>query len=186
MNYNAVISVEDITDESGAYEEPVSIEEFKDYARIDGFVDVDDSPSTEFDFDDKLISEIIKASREVFEENCGLSLIRKTLQAVLVNLCGRIEIPYGPVLSVTSLVNCEGDAITDYRTTGNTWKFLVSPCQKDLTITYEAGYDEIPKAMKLDLLRLALYMYENRGEDATISGFASQLTSKWSRKTFIF
>ena len=140
MNYNAVISVEDVTDESGVYEEPVSIEEFKDYARIDGFIDVDDSTSTDT-FDDRLISEMIKAARETFEENCGLSLIRKTLEAVIVNLCGRIEIPYGPVVSVTTLLDSEGEAITDYTLTGNTWKFLVDPCYKDMTITYEAGYE---------------------------------------------
>jgi hypothetical protein len=185
MNYNAVISVEDVTDDSGVITEPVSLTEVKNYMRLDGFVD-DGESTFDDDFDDSLLEIMIPAARQYFEESCGLSLIRKTFEAVLVNLCGRIEIPYGPIVSVTTLLDSEGVEITDYVTTGNMWKNLISPCYKDMTITYEAGYETIPPAMKLDLLRLIVYMYENRGEDSNIKEFSSQLTSKWSRKTVIF
>src|SRR5438477_3009711 len=40
MNYNAVISVRDVTNDSGAVTEPVSLVEFKNYMRLSGFEDV--------------------------------------------------------------------------------------------------------------------------------------------------
>jgi uncharacterized phiE125 gp8 family phage protein len=190
MNYNAVISVEDITDESGVYEEPVSLDEMKDYLRLEGFIDLDESTTDDlsnFDFDDLLITELITAARGLFEETAGISMRRKTLEAVITNLCGMIEIPYGPIVSITSLIDYEGNEITsdNYRTVGNTWKKLVYPCNKHMAITYEAGYVDLPKAMKIDLMRLVSYMYEHRGDDSAIQSFSSQLISKYSRNAWI-
>lgn len=187
MNYNATISIEDVSDESGEITEPVTLQEVKDYLRLDGYTDVHDSTSddlSEFDFDDDLITEMITACRELMEQKSGLSIVSHTWEAVITNLCGMIEIPYGPVISVTELLNCEGDEITsdNYRIVGNKWKHLAYPCSSNMTITYTAGYTVLPKAIKLDLLRLVAYMYENRGEE-TIPAFASQLVKSYSRKT---
>lgn len=186
MNYNAIISVEDVSDESGVITEPVTLQEVKDYLRLDGYVDAEDSTSddlSEFDFDDDLIEEMITACRQLMEQKSGLSLVNHTWEAVITNLCGMIEIPYGPVISITSLLDCEGTEIESeyYKIIGNKWKYLAYPCNDNMTITYEAGYSELPKAIKLDLLRLVAYMYENRG-DMTVEGFASQLARAYSRK----
>ena len=191
MNYNAVISVEDITDEStGDFEEPVSIEEVKDYLRLEGFIDIDESTAddlSDFDFDNRLLAEIIKASRQMIEETAGISILPKTLEAVITNGCGMIEIPFGPVREVTELLDCEGTEIEsdNYRVVGNKWKNLQWPCYKNMKITYETGYEKLPMGLKLDVMRLAAYMYENRGDDPTIQKFASQISSKYSRNTGI-
>lgn len=188
-NYNAVVSVQDVTDESDIGNEPVTLQEVKDYLRLEGFVDVDASTADDlsnFNFDDDLIEDIIiPGSRQLIEEKAGISLIPKTLEAVLTNLCGMIEIPFGPVRSVTSLFDSETTEIVsdNYTIVGNHWKYLKNPCYKHLVITYEAGYVTLPAALKLDLLRLCAYMYENRGDDASIQSFASQIASKYSRNT---
>jgi hypothetical protein len=70
-----------------------------------------------------------------------------------------------------------------YTIVGNKWKYLKDPCYKHLTITYEAGYVTLPVALKLDLLRLCAYMYENRGDDPAIEKFSSQIAGKYSRNT---
>lgn len=187
MNYNAIISAEDITDESGAFEEPVSIDEMKDYLRLEGFVDTDESPSTElssFNFDDRLIADMIKGARQLFEEAGGMTLIPKTWSVVLTNLCGMQELPYGPVISITSVKDSDGVDL-DYTITGSKRVYLKTPLQAEMTIVYEAGYDEIPKAIKIDIMRLVTYTYENRGDDAAIQKFGSQLAKKYSRRSFI-
>ena len=190
MNYNAIISHDDITDESGVFEEPVSIDELKDYLRLEGYVDNDESTSdelSEFDFDDPLIADVLKASRQLIEEKAGITIVPKTIEAVITNLCGMIEIPYGPVISITSLLNCEGEAIesTSYKIIGNKWKYLAYPCYSNMTITYEAGWEVLPTSIKLDIMRLAAYLYENRGDDQGAAKFASQLVRTYSRKTAI-
>lgn len=189
MNYNAVISIEDISNESGEITEPITVQEVKDYLRLEGFTDTDESTSeslSDFDFDDTLISEAITAVREMFELKCSLSLIPKTLQVVLTNLKGMIELPRGPISSVTGIVNSDGDAIdTDnIKTIGDQWKFLACPTYENMTVTYEAGYTTVPKGIKLDLLRAAAYYYMNRGAEV-IQPFVSQLAKKYSRNTWL-
>jgi uncharacterized phiE125 gp8 family phage protein len=188
MNYNAIISVSDVSDESGVITEPVTLQEMKDYMRTGGFVDVDESTSDNISggtFDDDLITEMITACRQLMEEKAGISIVSHTWEAVITNLCGMQEIPYGPVISITSLFDDEETEITsdNYKIVGNKWKYIKSPCYKNMVLTYTAGWDVLPKSIKLDLMRLVAYMYENRGEDQSIAKFASQLVKSYSRKT---
>jgi len=188
LNYNAVISAVNLSSESGEIALIVPLTQMKDYLRLQGFVDSDSSPSTDladFDFDDNLIAEMILGAAELIEEAAGISLTVRTMEAVITNMCGMIEIPYGPVISVTSLKDSNDAAITTYSVVGNLWKFLRSPCQKNMTIVYEAGYTDLPKGIKLDIMRLVAYMYENRGDDPAINKFCFQLVSKYSRNTAI-
>jgi hypothetical protein len=93
-----------------------------------------------------------------------------------------IEIPYGPVISVTSVLNSEGDAI-DYTVTGNLWKYLVSPCYNRMVITYEAGYNDIPKGIIADIRELVHAMYINQEAPGSIDidAVCFQMVSKYSR-----
>ena len=261
MNYNAVISVHDISDDSGAVVEPVSLSEFKNYLRTEGFMDgssiIPSNPITvtlaqgattvqdnrlisavilmlarsgtvygqdtvagnktfsfnsatgtitfqqvggsggepiditygasngsgvfNFTGDDALMNDLLVGSRQLIEQIGGISIVPHTWEAVITNLCGMIEIPRGPNAVIWSLKDCYGNAITDYTVIGNFWKYLKSPCYPEMTLIYQAGYVFLPKPIKTDILRLATYMYENRGEDPKIEGFAFQLTSKYSR-----
>jgi len=190
MNYNAVISSLDITDESGSFEEPVSIEEMKDYLRLEGYVDFDESTSdnlSDFTGDDALLADLIRGARELIEEKAGITIVAKTWETVLTNQCGMIEIPYGPVLDIISLTDCDGNDIasTSYAVVGNKWKYLKYPCQKNMTITYTAGFDKLPVAIKIDIMRIAAYLYEYRGDEEGAGKMAYKLSSKYSRNTVI-
>lgn len=186
MDYNAVTDIS----ESSLGAEPVTTTEVKNFLRLEGFTDTNASTSeslSDFDFDDTLIGETITAARETFEKLCGVSIVTKTIVATLTNLKGRIEIPYGPVNSITSLYNSEGSEITsdNYTITGTKFKTLVSPLYEDMVLTYTAGFSDVPKALKTDILRLAGYMYLNRGNDTSVGLFASQLAKNHSRRTWL-
>jgi hypothetical protein len=188
VRYNAILSIKDTT--SGSVTYPVTKQEVKDYLRLEGFVDVDDSTSeslSDFDFDDTLIDETIIAVCEMFEQKCGFHVRPKTLAVVLTNLKGRIELP-GPVGSAAiTAVNEDGDAIDAdlIEVVGNTWKFLKSPCYQDMVVSYSAGYGQtgcpsLPKAIKHDIIRAAAFYYMNRG-DKQSHQFISTLAKKYSR-----
>ncbi len=187
---NDILSKTDVTDESGDFEEPVSIDEMKDYLRLEGYVDDDESTSddlSDFDFDDRLIADLIRTSREQMERISNSTIVAKTWEVVLTNLCGMQELPMGPVGTIISLYDDNGDEVTsdNYTIVGNNRKFLKSPCQANMTITYEAGYTVVPKSLKIDIMRLTAYLYENRGDDAGIQKFASQLALKYAREGWI-
>lgn len=185
-NYNSVISVKNITAESGDIAVLVSLTKMKDYLRLQGFVDTDGSPSTDlgdFDFDDNLLRDMITGAAELIEEKAGISLTPRTLHAVVNNLCGWIEIPFGPVNSITSVKDVNGNTLV-YTTSGNFWMNLKTPLLKEIVIIYEAGYHDIPKGIIIDIMRLVAFMYENRGGN-DVDDFAYNLVSKYSRNTGI-
>jgi uncharacterized phiE125 gp8 family phage protein len=189
MTYNEIYSIRDVTDESGDFEEPVAIDEMKDYLRIEGYVDDDESTADDlsnFDFDDTLIADLIKASREQIERISASTIVPKTLEAVINNF-RMIELPRGPIGDIVSLYDKDGVEITssNYTIVGTDRKFLKSPTQCELTITYEAGYSDLPASLKIDIMRLAAYMYENRGDDSSIQKFAAQLAGKYKREGWI-
>jgi len=194
INYS---KVRDISAESGVITEPVTAQEVKDYIRLAGFVDTNESPSTDlsdFDFDDDLIDDIITAVREGFEQELAVSLIPKTLKAVITNQCGMIEIPMGPVSSITTLEDSEGDEIEEenYTLIGDLGDFpnLKEPCYENMVMEYEAGYGntscpDVPKAIKLDMLKACAWHYDHRGEETNIGTFISSLSKRFMRKTWL-
>ncbi len=87
MLYNLLIDWEDQTEESGITE-PLTVQEVKNYLRLEGFIDNSESISSEFDDDDVIIEHLITSARERLEEYTGLSFIPKTWEIELTNLCG--------------------------------------------------------------------------------------------------
>ena len=189
MAYNEIYSIKDITDESDLAAEPVTLQEMKDYLRLEGYTDDDESTSeslSDFDFDDNLLTDLIKASREQMEKISASSITLKTWQAVINNY-RKLELPRGPVQSIVSLADLNSVAITNYTTIGvfGDRIFLKSPSQCEMTIIYTAGYDQVPASLKIDIMRLCAYMYENRGDDASIQKFATQLAIKYRREGWL-
>lgn len=185
MNYNAIISCIDVSDESGL-EEPVTLQEIKDYLRLEGYTDLDESTSddlSDFDYDDDLIEETITACRQLMEEKSNMSLVNHTWEAEMQSMGVKQLLAYTPASSVISVVD-EDDVELDsdnYKVKGlEGWTYITLPCGC-WTVTYESS-PEVPKSIKLDLMRLVAYMYENRGDDPAIESFASQLVKSYSRK----
>ena len=136
--------------------EPVSLEECKEFMEID-FPDFDN-----------LITRLIKSARIASEKFTGYSYGKKTI-AVVSNQC-KVQLPYGPFISVVSLKDKDGNDISadNYSifgldnpiiTVGNT----ITPINYDpyydilgtalrayneWTLEYEAGYEELPEDFK--------------------------------------
>jgi hypothetical protein len=151
MNYNAVISASFEYGETVA--EPVTLQEAKDWCRID----VPD--------DDALITSLITGARIICENYSGLSFVTKTVTAVLVNGLGNIDLPYGPVAGAVTYTEIDGTAITGYDISdGRLDRFKAS---------YTAGYGTLPQNLKTALLNQIAWMNQNRG-DAKLASALSE------------
>jgi uncharacterized phiE125 gp8 family phage protein len=142
--------------------EPVTLQEVKDWCRID----VAD--------DDDLITMLITAAREACEDYTNISFILRTVTARILNQLGDEWIPYGPVGDIVSFVNNAGDTVaTDqYIIRGVQFKQLCTRFCEPVTIQYAAGYSILPKKLKTALLNQIAWMYTNRGDEALKSGMS--------------
>ncbi len=166
--------------------EPVSIEEAKAHLRVD----VAD--------DNALITALIVAARQAFEEINGRSLFTTTWQLVLDSWPRRpfIVLPRPPLASVTSVVYTDSAgtpvtwAATNYvvetlRTPGRVhlaedadWPSATLRVASPITITYVAGWSSvgaIPQRYKQAILLLVGHWYENRETVVTSGTMPKQL-----------
>lgn len=192
QNYNIILGIEDISDESGPVSEPVTLQEMKDYLRLGGFIDDNDSTSIPaFTDDDDLIEELITGSRQALEEELGVSIIEHTWKITgVTNQAGDILLPYGPVTEITSVLDSYGDAIdhTDTDKVKVQGDFLKYPNECDMVIEYTAGYTsgKLPKAIITEIKRMVAYQYENRGDVAGLQGYKfSDIVYKFNRKPWL-
>lgn len=190
MNANNIISIQDVT--VGAITEPITVQDVKDYLRIEGFTAVGGT-EVAFNDDDIIIGIIITAAREQFEKYSGITLTaNRSKKVVLNNFYGALELPFGPVKEVTALINSNGDdLLSSVETVGTMWVCLTSPTGENIAVTYTCGYgttgiESLPASIKLDLLRACAYFYTNRGDAADVNNFISQLAKKYSRVVICF
>lgn len=248
--YNHIFNVDDISNESGEVIEPVTLQEMKDYLRLEGFSTdavyvtneepialtlLEDATSVQddllidatiltlaregtiytksavvgnrkfvhnettgtvsfenaggvggetlditygysgassgddaFDYDNDLLEEMITEARTWVERYTGLHLIAKTLQVVLLNQAGMIELP-GPVTGTIVIENKDGETIDSdtYTFIGSPFPKLESTFSDRLTLEYDAGYTRttIPKGLKGAIKAYVAYAYEHRGEE---------------------
>lgn len=140
--------------------EPVTLLELKNYLRIQGFGG--GSPS-DFTFDDILLSELITNARETVERWCGISLVTKGLRAIITNLAGGALIPCGPVNAISSFKLSDGTVVTDFKITGE--NEIDCPRECKMVIEYYAGYTNVPKALKIAVMKQATWDYVHRGDE---------------------
>jgi hypothetical protein len=169
VNFNAIHNVEDISG-SGTITEPVTLQQAKDYLRLEGYQPDDDSPADEFDFDDGLITSLIVEGRRWCEEYTGIHLVPKTLRVDFTNGAGLLQFP-GPVTTaVASIVIADKNSITQ---TGQVFwigqlfpKLETSFCDR-MQVEYEAGYgSDVPDWAKNAIKAYVADHYEYRGDDA--------------------
>ena len=131
--------------------EPVSLTEAKAWMRIKDFTD-----------DDALVGSLIESTRRHLERYTGLSFGTKTVETIL-DIEDDVELPYGPVQSVTSVYLRNGtawEAVTEYVLTGSTLKVYGKGTYK---VRYQAGYISCPDDLRTDIKVLTAWQYENRG-----------------------
>jgi uncharacterized phiE125 gp8 family phage protein len=166
--YNHIYIVENTDNESTVVTEPVTLQEVKDYMRLEGFTPDDDSPSDNFDFDDDLIADLITEGRVWLEKYTGLNLIARTLRVYLLNQAGMIELP-GPVTGVIVITKENDEVIddADYKFIGSDFPKLVTRFETRLQLDYSAGYTNvtIPAGLKTAIKAYVADAYENRGDE---------------------
>lgn len=142
-----------VTVTSDMVSEPVSLTEAKNWLRIKEFTD-----------DDTLLTELIKSTRKHLEKFTGLSFGTKTVRATLT-LDGWTELPYGPVISITTVQRWEEgtgafEAYTDYQS----YESKIKPALEGIyKVTYQAGFSTLPEDLKTDIKVLVAWQYKNRG-----------------------
>ena len=166
-NQNLLYDYKDVTTESNVPDEPVTLQEMKDYLRLEGFVDIDESTTESisyFLFDDTLIQNMITAARRKAEDYCGISIVFHTWQVLFKNEAGDFELPYGPVQEIISVTDADDNVLdTDsYDFRGLNFKHLVSPKQDYLTVEYDAGYEDCPEGIRLAIKQMVAYWYDKR------------------------
>lgn len=197
MPINAVLDVKEEYPLYEAYTEPVTLQEVKDYCKID------------FNDDDTLIETLIVTARGNIEKYLGVSIVRKNLTAIVNNEDGGIEIPYGPTpddIDVTTIYDINGDTFDEsvILIIGNTFKYLQTPAACYVKLSYTAGYVSVqealtsggvplPEAIKTAIKAQVFFNYENRGErgnvgirgytDGYVCDAAKQLCNKFKRNT---
>lgn len=147
--------------------EPITLDEAKSWMRVD---DTND---------DTLITALITQTRELVEEYLNTSIVQTTL---VLDATARKELllPYGPVVTITTVQDQEGEDV-DYTYNGFYIDFgdvgTISVTGGDTTYvdtvtTYDAGVSTIPSGLKLGMLEVIAWLYENRGDD---TGFMMML-----------
>lgn len=167
--------------------EPVSLDEAKNFMRIDA----------DYSFDDGIILMMITANREYLEGELGLSLVPKTgLKYKYTRpCCGQIQrvyLPYGPVTNVV-YTNTD-DVVQDAPTNLSPDDYY--PAYRlyySGTLTYDAGNwgSAFPAGLKLALLMRVATNYENRenfvvGQTVNeVTQNADQMAFKYSRNLYL-
>ncbi len=157
--------------------EPVTIAEAKAHMRV------------EHSRDDTLIGALITAARQSCENMLGRSLLEQTWRKTLDQFPDAIELPYPPILSVTSLQYIDDSGATQTLSAASYTLDSASepgwlvpaygyawPTTQDVinavTVTYKAGYgtaaNAVPEAIKTWIKIQVAHLYENR--EASVVG----------------
>ena len=128
--------------------EPVSAAVQKAWSKVD------------FTDDDTLIGSLITETRDIVEKYLGISIIDKTLVLTLTDR-DSIQLPYGPVIAISSIVD-EDDTAIEYEVLNE--KVTFSSTVTYAKITYTVGWTTVPSGLIIGLKRALQMLYENRGE----------------------
>lgn len=148
LSYNQVLDITDI-EPSGGLNEPVTLTEVKNFCKID----VSD--------DDLLIEMMITSCRRECEALSNIGFVNREIIIVQDNGNGGCYLPLGPVGTITSVKDLDGNDIT-YKTSGTTWKQILWPNHRNMVITYDGGYETLPLELKLALLECIFFRYDER------------------------
>lgn len=156
--------------------EPVTLAEAKAWIKI----------ANSYTDDDTIITALISVAREMLEQHLSLTIPTKTVTVVLKNEIGDMELPYGPIQSITSAADYDGEALTvdeDYELEGENFKRLITPYNY-IKMVYVAGWATVPEILKTAIKMQVGFMYEHRGDEQETNGLskdALMLAKSYSR-----
>jgi uncharacterized phiE125 gp8 family phage protein len=153
--------------------EPVTVSEMKSYLNID------------YTSWDTLLGLLISSARTRLERYTGCTFATKTLTATFNQVADTIEIPYGPIQSITSIKSIDETgtktllvAGTDYVIIGEGFK-KISFYSNGLTpieIIYVAGYTALPADLKIAVMKQVGMDFEFR-ENVMDSSYTTELSN---------
>lgn len=164
VTYNQIIDVH----RGAVAVEPVTLNELKDFAKVSGTAE------------DAILSSLITAAREICEKYTWISMVQRTITTWFNNYNGGTYLPYGPVGTITSVSDADGNAVS-YEVLGTDFKQILSP-RTTLKAIYQGGEATCPDIFKTAIKAQALFMYENRGDSPeTMSPIAMMLLKPYQR-----
>ena len=162
--YSQVLDVQ----RAAVVSEPVTLSDLKEWAKVDT------------SGEDGILTALIGAAREMCEKYTNVNFVQRQVIAVVDNFNGGIYLPYGPIGTITSVLNEDGDSV-DYEISGIEFKAVISPRMR-LKVTYQGGYSTLPESLKTALKAQALFLFENRGDsDFKLSPVAKGILSLYRR-----
>jgi len=152
VSYNQIL---DVDNTAAVVAELFSVNQFKAFY---GKIDTDE--------EDSLIESLIIAARRMCEQYSGINFKARTIIATVNNLNGGTYLPYGPVGTVTSVADIDGNVLEagNYKITGSQFKQILWPTEDHLVITYTGGYADCPNELLTAVKAQTLFLYENRGD----------------------
>lgn len=167
--------------------EPVTLAEAKSYLNVD------------YTSWDTLIGTLISSARTSLERFTGSTFATKTLVATYQQVSDNIDIPYGPIQSVTSVKSIDDAGVkttlvagNDYVITGNSFKNIrFFGVNTPIEIEYVAGYTSLPSDLKVAILKQVGMDFEYRenvmdsSQVVELSNGAKQLAQSY-RRTYLF
>lgn len=130
--------------------EPVTVAEAKSYLNVD------------YNTWDSLIGTLISSARTKLERYTGSTFATKTLVSTFQQVADNIDIPYGPIQSITHVKSIDETGTkttltsgTDYVVTGNLFKNIrfIGGIDTPIEIEYVAGYTALPADLKVAILK---------------------------------
>ena len=178
--------------------EPVTLEEVKNFMRID----------EDYTADDPTIEVMITAARELLEKETGLALAETELLLKGWDGC-KIILPYGPNQVLVDVK--KGEDIEENYTfnsyTGSIYinssgndtsvfydfnglvelDFYPTETSDDYSVQYTCGYETLPAALKQAIMVQVDYMYKNTGIDGmgVMSPLALLVANKYSKNLIL-
>jgi hypothetical protein len=172
MAYNGVIDVQAAAVDT----EPVTLDEVKLYCIIDT------------DQDDDVLTDMIKAARDILEKYLNVSFVSRQITALVNNSCGGQELPMGPITGAIVYTNKAGDILTGVDVIGDQYVSVECPTLNYIKAVYTGGYaaEELPSSLKMAIKAQVLFMYEHKGDEADaiygqIAPEAKQLSVRYRR-----
>lgn len=129
--------------------QPVTVEEAKSFCRV---LDSDN---------DAIISLLIDAATDYAQNVTGRQLCTATYEVVVGGQQSPLRLPKAPLKTIIS-VTCNGVALDYSLHYDYDIAFIEFSATDDVTITYECGYDVVPKSLQAWCLNKVSTLYENR------------------------
>jgi uncharacterized phiE125 gp8 family phage protein len=160
---------------TGAVTEPITLQEAKDYARIDGFSE------------DALITSLITMARTHCESYTGKCIVPKTVTITSFTYPYMFQMPYGPLtneLNITKCVTLDQNGVETpltYQVNAGLFPkiaILGGPQSYKFKLVYTAGFGVVPEDIKLAIKMMVNTLYERREDFSDLQAIESPLGVK--------